>query len=591
MAQPQTRGAAAAASGAATDPMQDPQKRERVELARNFAFHLLKGIKQIGMYRHNDAKFAEFLGKAHEAIGQYTREHGALSLKVDPQNLLLYGQPLFSEDNPLPYKFYKDGIRQLIFRPELPVEQLVAFTLIAVSDSERGEDVLAQLWRSGLEHIEYVVVEGFKMDEFSEEEVAVEVDKIVGFLYNRLRTNSDDYLRFARVSTEDLDSKLEDVDQLRGAVVGGVTATDALKARLQKEIEEEEAQRLFPKLVSAVFQVVESGVDDAGVLEEMFGQLLDAMLMQEDFATINNIVLKLRAMEQKDPGNDVIGRLKMSFVSRMGEEQRLGRVGEVLRTTRPRHPQDLVRYLQAVEALAVPTLLDILESVEIPENRHLLCDVLAEHAKEIPEPFVHRLEADRPQSVRDMVYILEKSGHPDRIKMFGVVLQHKNLAVKLDAMAVIARGRTGEARRLICEALSDPAPQARMLAARLLPEFDGDKAYLDLVKVIKDPSFEKKGQEEKAALYAALGATGLPGALALMQQLLAQKASFLNKKKVLEDKLLAIAGLTGAQSIQGLKLLQALVEDKAQPTEVLVAARKGIYQTKKALFGDGAAEE
>ena len=219
MAQPQSRGAQGAVSGATSDPMQDPEKRERVELARNFAFHLLKGIKQIGMYRHNDARFGEFLGKAHEAIGEYTQKHGALSLKVDPQNLLLYGQPLFSEDNPLPYKFYKDGIRQLIFRPDLPTEQLVSFTLIAVSDAERGEDVLAQLWRSGLEHIEYVVVEGFKMDEFSEEEVEVEVDKIVGFLYNRLRTNSDDYLRFARVSTEDLDSKLDEVDQLRGAVV------------------------------------------------------------------------------------------------------------------------------------------------------------------------------------------------------------------------------------------------------------------------------------------------------------------------------------------------------------------------------------
>jgi HEAT repeat protein len=574
------------------DPMQDPEKRERVEWARNFAFHLQKGIKQIGMYRHNEGRFGDFLAKAHEAIDQYTQKHGALSLKVDPQNLLLYGQTLFSEDTSLPYKFFKDGIRQLIFRPELPVEELVSFTLVAVSDTERGEDVLAQLWRSGLEHIEYVVVEGFKMDEHSEEEVEVEVDKIVGFLYNRLRTSSDDYLRFARVSAEDLDNKLDEVDQLRGAVVQGVTASDELKARLQKEIMEEEGSRLFPKLVSAVFQVVESGVDDAGVLEEMFAQLLDAMLMQEDFATINNIVLKLRAMEQRDAENAAVSRLKMSFISRMGEEQRLSRVGEVLRTTRPKHPQDLVRYLQAVEGLAVPTLLAILETVEIPENRTLLCDVLAEHANEIPEPFVHRLESDRPQSVRDMVYILEKSGHPDRIKMFASVLRHKNLAVKLDAMAVIARGRTGEARRLIAEALnSDPTPQVRMLAARLLVDFDADKAYLDLVKVLKDPAFEKRKDDEKEALYAALGATGTPGAIALLQQMLTQKATFLNKKKVQEDKLLAVAGLSGARSIQALKLLQALVEDKSQPTEVLVAARKGIYQTKKALFGDAAAEE
>lgn len=583
MAQPQ-------ATDAAADPMQDPQKRERVELARNFTFHLLKGIKQIGMYRHNEARFAEFLQKAHDAVSEYTAKHGALSLKVDPQNLLLYQQPLFSEDNPLPYKFYKDGIRQLIFRPDLPVEELVSFTLISLADDRAGEDVLAQLWKSGLEHIEYVVVEGFKMEEVSDEEVEVEVDKIVGFLYNRLRTSSDDYLRFARVSTEDLDSKIDGVDQLRGAVIQGVTATDELKARLQREIEEEENERLFPKLVAAVFQVVEAGVDDAGVLEEMFIQLLDAMLMQEDFATINNIVLKLRAMEQRDQDNSVIGRLKMTFVSRMGEEQRLGRIGEILRTSRPKNPHDLVRYLQAVEGLATPVLLDVLETVEIPENRALLCEVLADHAKEAPEPFVNRLQSDRPQTVRDMVFILEKSGHPDRIKMFGQVLKHRNLAVRLDAMHVIAHGQTGEARRLIQEALGDPSPQVRMLAARLLPEFDRDRAYLDLLRAVKESSFEKKTPEEKAAFYSALGSTGLPGALSFLQTLLAARSNLLNRHRVLNDKLLAVAGLGGAESIQALKLLQAVVEDKNQPVEVLVAARKAIYQTRKALFGDAGAE-
>ena len=127
-----------------------------------------------------------------------------------------------------------------------------------------------------------------------------------------------------------------------------------------------------------------------------------------------------------------------------------------------------------------------------------------------------------------------------------------------------------------------------MLAARLLPDFDRDKAYLDLMKAIKDGSFDKKTPDEKAAFYGALGSTGLPGAFAMLQSILSTKPSLLNKQKVLNDKLLAVNGLGAAQSIQALKVLQQVVEDKAQPTEVLVAARKAIYQTKKALFGDSA---
>jgi hypothetical protein len=579
------------ASSTAQAPTTDPAVEEKLEAARNFTFHLLKGIKQIGMYRHNEARFPEFLSRATEALAAYTEKYGPLSLKVEQQNFMLHGEPTFSEDTPLPYKFFRDGIRQLIFRPGLTVSELVTFTLIALSEPERGaEDVLAQLWRSGLEHVEYVVVEGFKMDEVSEHEVEVEVDKVVGYLYSRLKTNSDDYLRFARLNAEDLDSKLDGVEQMRGLVVAGNYASDDLKARLQREISEEEGARLFPKLMSAIFQVVEGGVDDTALLEEVFVQLLDAMLIQDDYGTINQIVLKMRSMAQRAPQSS-IGSLLSHFVLKMGEEQRVMRLAEMLKTTRPRHPVDITRYLQALDASTVFTLLNALETIEIPENRVLVCDALARFAQENPQPFVQRLESERPQTVRDMVYILEKSNHPDRVKMFGLVLLNKNLAVKLEVMNIIARGRTAEARKLILDAFNDPATQVRMLAARLLPEFDRDKAYVDLVKVMRDANFEKKSLEERTAIYTALGATGLPGAISMLMQIIAVKPTLLNKKKVLEDKLLAITGLAGACSIPSYKALQGVVEDKSQPVEVLNAARKAMYQTKKTLFGETSTPE
>ena len=126
----------------APDPMQDPDKRQRVELAKNFVSQLLKGIKQIGMYRHNEAKFPEFLHSAHEAIEQYTSAHGPLSMKVEPQNFPLFNQPLSAEESQLPYKFIKDGFRQLIFSPGLPVDEMVSFTIVALSHPERESDFL-----------------------------------------------------------------------------------------------------------------------------------------------------------------------------------------------------------------------------------------------------------------------------------------------------------------------------------------------------------------------------------------------------------------------------------------------------------------
>jgi len=571
------------------DPLADPANRQRLDLARAFAFQLLKGIKQIGMYRHNEARYGEYLEKAHEAVRQYTEQFGPLIFKVEQQNFQLFEQPLFTEDTPLPFKFWRDGIRQFIFRPGLRADELVTFTLVALSDVEKqGEDTVAQLWRSPLDHLEYVVVEGFKVDGFTDEEIQVAVDKIVDYLYSRLRSHSDDFLRFARVNPEDLELKLEGVEQVRGAVIAGTTASDTLKAKLQKEITEEERSRLFPKLVASIFQVAEAGVNDPALLEEMFLQLLDALLLQEDFAIINQIVLKLRAMEDR-PGMSGIQQLKATFVEKMGEEQRLVRVTEVLRNAKPSVVADIARYFSALRPTTLPILLELLETLDAPEHRLVVCDAIAEFSKVQATEVIQRLSSERPMTVRDMVYVLEKAQHPDRIRFFGRVLKHRNLAVRLDVMATIARGKSSESRRLIAEALRDDSPQVRVQAARLLPEYEREHAYSELVSVVRGRDFKKRSTEEQTAFYTALGSTGLPAAISLMTQLLEEKPQIWNRGKVLEEKLLAVHGLAGVQSIQSLRALQTVVEDRSQPTEVLVAARRALGETRRKLFGDAQA--
>src|SRR5208282_1721546 len=98
------------------DPLADERNRQRLELAKAFAFHLLKGIKQIGMYRHNETRYGEYLQKSHEAVRAYTQAFGPLVFKVEQQNFVLLDQQLFPEETNLPFKFWRDGIRQFIFR-------------------------------------------------------------------------------------------------------------------------------------------------------------------------------------------------------------------------------------------------------------------------------------------------------------------------------------------------------------------------------------------------------------------------------------------------------------------------------------------
>ena len=120
------------------DPSKDAQLKKQVEAARGVAYHLAKGIKMIGLYRHNESKYGEYLTKAQAAMAEYHQQFGPLQLKVDLTNFQMHKQDLFNEDTPMPYKYSKDGIRQLIFRPGFTVAERTPLTLIALSDPDRG---------------------------------------------------------------------------------------------------------------------------------------------------------------------------------------------------------------------------------------------------------------------------------------------------------------------------------------------------------------------------------------------------------------------------------------------------------------------
>ena len=579
------------------DPLSCPDHQERVEVAKEFAFPLSKGIKNIGIYRHNPARFPEMLQQCHEALARYCAKWNVLQLQVEADCFSMFKQPVFSasENENLPFKFYRDGIRHLVFRTGLEAEELLRFVLIALTDTERGDpDILSQLWETGFDHIEYVVVEGFSVDGVGDDQVKVEVEKVVGYLYQRLRSDSDDYLRFARLTAQDLELRVDNVDQVRGAVITGSVASEEYLRALQAEIQEDYSARLFPKLVTAVFQVIdEAAFTDIESLREIFVQLLDAMLLQEDFATINSLLVKFRALERDPETAELAQELRSFFLAKMGEEQRLRRIAEVLNSTKGKHSQEVFRYLHSLDSSVIPTLLSVLETVEIPENRQIVCDALAALGKDLPEPFAQRLGSEKSQLVRDMIYIIDKCDFPEKMSYFGETLKNPNLAVRLEALNILSRSKSEQCRRFIVGSLTDSNMQMRVQAARVLPNMSPAKAFLDLSALTKSPEFDKRELKEKEAVFQALGSTQQAGAVAHFVQLLGQKG-LLRRGKIREDKLLAIAGLSAMPSIPAYKTLLAVTEEKGNDSEVTLAARKALHAMKKTLFpepSDGPAKD
>ena len=189
------------------------------------------------------------------------------------------------------YPFWQMGVRLFMFKKGLSQEELLRFLMLPLRDDSAAVaelDILTQLWRADFRHIEYIVIENFQvLPDEDAEEVEIEVDKVVAYLYRQLQSNSEDYMRFARVTVDDFDLELNNVDQVRGLVVQGVTASATDVSKAQTMIHHEQ-QVVFQKMVLILFQVLEIGTTQENFedISQAFVQLLDVLIFKEDYATI-----------------------------------------------------------------------------------------------------------------------------------------------------------------------------------------------------------------------------------------------------------------------------------------------------------------
>lgn len=562
---------------------------------------LRKCLKQIALYRHNVDRYGEYLDPFTSAMKEVLDRFPMISLKLDAMGYKVGPHLVFeddSRDNNIVYPLWQNGIRLLMFKQGCSAEELQKFFLLCMSagdaDKKGREDIITALWKAELEHIEYIVVEGFKaLPDEDLEEVEIEIEKVVAYLYRQLQSNSEDYLRFARISSDDLDLQLDSVDQMRGAVIQGVTSTPADKARVQAGLVREESRQLG-KLVTVLFQLLEldTSEDNFEDVAEAFVQLLDALILQENFTAIDQIRARFLVSAKKPTlpaaQRDIVERCADRFRSRMGESQRVQAIGQILNTGIVKDADGVRRYLANLGVEAIIPLLDMLESLQLLPNRRLVCDVLAELGRGYTDTFASRLNHTSSNFVKDMIYIVDKVNPPNKFELFASILEHPNAILRLETLAVIGKNGTDDCFQYIAKTLkSHPDAQMRAQAARMLPNFAPEKGASMLLETIQNEAFEKIIEAEKKALFSALVQLRTPTVDNFVQGIFDAKSSLFAKKRVDDMKLLAIAGIESSPSIPGLQQLAAVAEDpqKRHSKDVRESARAAITNVKARLSG------
>lgn len=559
-----------------------------------------RSLKTISLYRHNVERYTEYLAPFYDALADFLSRKGTLELRLEPM-AFKYKKHIVYEDTSreanLIYPFFQAGIRLFIFKDGLSAEELQRFLLLVLGDPtarESREDIITRLWKAELENIEYIVVEGFKAAPDQDvDEVEIEVEKVVAYLYRQLQGNSDDVLRFARLSLDDLNLRLDDVDQMRGVVVTGLTATAADQARVQTSLAAEE-ERVLAKMVVVLFQLLELDTHEENFedVAEAFVQLLDALLLAENFTAIHQIRERFRASAAKPhlkpQTRDLVQRCAERFHGRMAESQRLQMIAQILNAGNAKDPEGVRQYLITLGHNAVQPLLEMLEILELPQNRRLVCDVLAALGNDFVPLFTSRLTHPSSNLVKDMLYVLDRINPPEKFALFSHVLKHPNAVLRLETLTIIGRNQSEECWEQIKTVfLESEDPQMRAQAARLLPHHAPEKCVPILMAAANaGDAFEQRTEAEKKAIFAALALVGVAETQRFLTDILMQKGGLFGKKKIDEAKLLAISGLTAAPSLPTLQLLAEVAKDpKRHGDDVAGAARQAAIAMQKRLLG------
>ena len=138
---------------------------ERRWLATTFFQALDKLMRGMRLYEGEGPLVRRLLEVATTA-GDALLAHGDVTFRVAPFGLLLEGERVTDEDDPLSksmFRFFCDGIRELTFLSGLQESELVRFATVLRTDPKAGEDDMTTLlWKQEFTHLRFYATDTFQ---------------------------------------------------------------------------------------------------------------------------------------------------------------------------------------------------------------------------------------------------------------------------------------------------------------------------------------------------------------------------------------------------------------------------------------------
>jgi HEAT repeat protein len=521
-----------------------------VEEVRSLFVTLGKAFRAFQLYDENNPVRKRFVDTLRGEFAALWGELDKLVVSMDEDHIYLGESEVYhaqSRNDSLAFLFFKDGVREITFRPGVEAHELEAF--LGVLQKARklvpeGDDLLTVLWEAELQYFEYqyvdLLAEGVALPEAGAGNTGPELQAALAAEDEEIAAEEEGAPAGAGEADQPQTVKQDDFNPT--LYILDPREMETLRAELQKELKRDTRA----DVLKALFDRLEEP-DNRGRQTEIIGilsTLLPNFLSRGGLMAATNVLRELRRLEKIDG---------------MFEEAQLAASREILDSiSAPEAIEELIAglytgtirassaqlngFLQFLRGGALAPLLRESETVEHKELQAVLRKSVQGIASQNRESLIELLGEDDPLIAAAAARLAGEMQVSEAGPGLARLLTHEETAVRLAAIDAAIALKASMVAGSLEKSLEDSEREVRIAAARALGELRYAPAAQTLADIIGGKRIRIADVTEKVAVFEAYGMTAGEEGIPLLTGLLNKKGR-LSKKESTELRAAAALGL------------------------------------------------
>lgn len=467
---------------------------EEVTAAKEVIQAFLRAKKNLRMYPPNNPIYLKTVEDTFKKVDGFFDFRDELDFRIKQNEILLGTDSVYKssgKDDNLALFFFKDGLREIVFKKGLDQKELLAFLKVVAFDFESEEiedDIVTLLWEKDFANIRYVVDE-----EYLTEDENYEADAIA-------------QVKEDAAEEDDLKKAFEDAvsaEEVKEEKIIPITEKDL--AALSREIKKD-ASGKTKRLVEILFEMLYRS-ESHDEFRDIIGILTNALefcVRTADFTSAVAIFHRTKKLVSTSTLSDGLRRQLYQIFVFGSSEKIIKIIGEYLDKTRAENSELYLHYVKYLGKEAIKPFMTILGELQTIEARKAVIGALTFLGTKDVDTLSKGLNDPRWYVVRNIIYVLRTIKDRRVVDYLIRAARHSDVRVRKEVIKALGDvGHQGVINTLK-DALGDHEPAVRTTAVRALGIVGTDAAKKIILGRINDAKFINLDFSEKKDYFTVL---------------------------------------------------------------------------------------